>query len=215
MSNDKEAEVISKKSVFNELSESTVNKDPFVQFGVWYKEAFNTGIKEFNAMIISTASKSGVPSVRTVLLKGFDKRGFVFYTNYGSRKSKDFEENPKAALLFLWKELERQIRITGGVEKVTREESETYFRSRPIESQLGAWASKQSELIPNREHLEKEYEKYKQEFEGKEVPAPPNWGGYRLIPREFEFWQGRESRLHDRICYFQKGGVWHIYRLSP
>jgi len=145
----------------------------------------------------------------------FDTRGFVFFTNYDSRKAKELIENPRAAALFLWKDLNRQVRINGSITKTTVEENELYFRSRPKESQLGAWASHQSTTIPNREHLTGNYEKYKKQFAGKEVPLPPFWGGYRIAPTEFEFWQGRDSRLHDRICYSIKGYGWHIYRLSP
>ncbi|MDR3610168.1 MAG: pyridoxamine 5'-phosphate oxidase [Ignavibacteriaceae bacterium] len=197
------------------LSESGVSRDPFEQFGIWYKEAVMTERTEQNAMIISTAGKEGMPSVRTVLLKSFDKDGFVFYTNYGSLKGKELAENPRAAILFLWKETERQVRIRGKVIKTNKGESEAYFRSRPRESQLGAWASKQGEWLKDREHLIETYEKYRKEFEGKEVPMPEYWGGYRVVPTEFEFWQGRENRMHDRICYSLKGYGWHIYRLSP
>ena len=197
------------------LNEQTADKDPFKQFERWYNEILNSGTVEPTAMIVATANKKGIPTVRTVLLKSYDKQGFVFFTNYESRKGKDLAENPKAALLFLWKEEKRQVRIIGNIEKVSKEESEEYFRSRPIESQLGAWASKQSNVIPNREYLLDKYEKYKKQFEGKEIPLPPNWGGYRVIPEEFEFWQGRENRLHDRICYTIKGKDWQISRLSP
>jgi|ERR1035437_444317 pyridoxamine 5'-phosphate oxidase len=197
------------------LNEQTAEKDPFKQFEVWYNEIQKSGTAEPTAMIIATANKKGVPTVRTVLLKSYDKQGFVFFTNYESRKGHDLAENHSAAILFLWKEEKRQVRISGSIVKTSKEESEKYFRSRPIESQLGAWASKQSSVIPNREHLIQNYEKYKRQFEGKEIPLPPNWGGYRVIPEEFEFWQGRENRLHDRICYIIKGKEWHISRLSP
>jgi pyridoxamine 5'-phosphate oxidase len=198
-----------------ELDEKRVSNDPFEQFDRWYKEFQESGAEEPTAMIVSTVSGAGVPSVRTVLLKSNDKDGFVFYTNYQSRKGKELAENPRAALLFLWKEIGRQVRISGRVERVTREESDEYFRSRPIESQLGAWASKQSTVIPSREHLLEIYENYRKQFEGSEIPRPPFWGGYRVIPTEFEFWQGRESRLHDRISYVKKGRDWQISRLSP
>ena len=197
------------------LNEQTAEKDPFKQFEVWYNEIQKSGTAEPTAMIIATANKKGIPTVRTVLLKSYDKQGFVFFTNYESRKGHDLAENHSAAILFLWKEEKRQVRISGSIVKTSKEESEKYFRSRPIESQLGAWASKQSSVIPNREHLIQNYEKYKRQFEGKEIPLPPNWGGYRVIPEEFEFWQGRENRLHDRICYIIKGKEWHISRLSP
>ena len=197
------------------LNEKTADKDPFKQFEAWYNEILKSGTAEPTAMIVATANKKGIPTVRTVLLKSYDKQGFVFFTNYESKKGHDLAENPKAALLFLWKEEKRQVRITGSIVKTSREESEEYFRSRPIESKLGAWASKQSSVIPNREHLIQNYEKYKKQFEGKEIPLPPNWGGYRVIPEEFEFWQGQDNRLHDRICYSIRGKDWHISRLSP
>jgi pyridoxamine 5'-phosphate oxidase len=197
------------------LNEQTADKDPFKQFERWYNEILNSGTVEPTAMIVATANKKGIPTVRTVLLKSYDKQGFVFFTNYESRKGHDLAENPKAALLFLWKEEKSQVRISGSIIKTSKGESKEYFRSRPIESQLGAWASKQSSVIPNREHLILNYEKYKKQFEGKEIPLPPNWGGYRVIPVEFEFWQGRDNRLHDRICYIKKGKEWHISRLSP
>jgi pyridoxamine 5'-phosphate oxidase len=215
MSERSEAEESRKIYARAELDERTVNKNPFEQFDRWYKDVQKCGIVEPTAMILATASAAGTPSVRTVLLKSYDKDGFVFYTNYESKKGKELEVNPKAGLLFLWKEIGRQVRIEGSVEKVMKEESEEYFRSRPKESQLGAWASKQSTLIPSREHLLEEYEKYREQFEGSEVPLPPHWGGFRVIPAEFEFWQGRENRLNDRICYTKKGYGWHIARLSP
>jgi pyridoxamine 5'-phosphate oxidase len=215
MSDSKETEKLRKKYSLIELNEKSVSKDPFEQFDRWFRDAMKSRLPEPNAMIISTVSGAENPSVRTVLLKNYDNRGFVFYTNYGSKKGKELGENPKAAILFLWKELERQVRITGRAVKTTKEESEEYFRSRPIESQLGAWASKQSEVIPTREHLIERYEKYRKQFEGKEIPLPPHWGGYRIIPTEFEYWQGRENRLHDRIIYIKKGEDWDISRLSP
>lgn len=197
------------------LDEKTVSKDPFEQFEVWYKDILNSGIIEPSAMMLSTVSGTGAPSARTVLLKQNDKDGFVFYTNYGSKKAKELEQNPNASLLFLWKEVARQVRISGRIEKTTREESAEYFRIRPRESQLGAWASRQSSVLLNREELIIEYEKYEKEFEGKEIPLPQFWGGYRVIPNRIEFWQGRESRLHDRICYTKEGNEWVITRLSP
>jgi len=178
-------------------------------------EAISSNLLEPNAMILATANKDGAPSARTVLLKGFDERGFVFYTNYESAKAKNLSENPIASLLFFWAELERQARIEGKVEQVSKADSEEYFRSRPRESQLGAWASKQSSVIASREVLEKKFEEMRKKFEGKEIPLPPFWGGYRVIPQSIEFWQGRESRLHDRICYSFENGKWKIERLSP
>ena len=165
------------------LNEKTADKDPFKQFEAWYNEILKSGTAEPTAMIVATANKKGIPTVRTVLLKSYDKQGFVFFTNYESKKGHDLAENPKAALLFLWKEEKRQVRITGSIVKTSREESEEYFRSRPIESKLGAWASKQSSVIPNREHLIENYEKYKKQFEGKEIPLPPFWGRVGLSQR--------------------------------
>ena len=215
MSNIHEIEDLRKKYSLIELNEKTVSKDPFEQFDIWFKGALNSRLPEPNAMIISTVNRTGIPSVRTVLLKSYDNRGFVFFTNYESKKGRDLGENPNTAILFLWKEIGRQVRISGSVVKTMQNESELYFQSRPIESRLGAWASKQSNVLPSRENLIENYEKYRKQFEGKEIPLPPHWGGYRVIPEEFEFWQGRENRLHDRICYIKKGKDWHISRLSP
>lgn len=198
-----------------EMSKNSVSHDPFEQFSVWMEEAINSKLIEPNAMALATAQKNGLPSVRMVLLRGFDDNGFVFYTNYESAKANDLEENPIAALLFFWPELERQIRITGDVEKITREESEKYFASRPRGHQLGAWASKQSTVIENRKLLENQFKEAEKRFENRIIPLPSYWGGYRVIPHEFEFWQGRESRLHDRIFYELESGRWKIKRLSP
>ncbi len=197
------------------LDENDVDKNPFVQFDEWFKEAVTSKIPEVNAMTIATANKSGRPSARTVLLKQFDEKGFVFFTNYESSKAKDIAENPQAALLFFWEPLERQIRIVGRVEKVTAAESFEYFRSRPIDSQLGAWASQQSSVISARSLLEKAFGEMLEKFKNGEIPLPPFWGGLRIIPDEFEFWQGRTNRLHDRISYKNIKGVWSINRLSP
>ena len=215
MSNIHEIEDLRKKYSLIELNEKTVSKDPFEQFDIWFKDALNSRLPEPNAMIISTVNRTGIPSVRTVLLKSYDNRGFVFFTNYESKKGRDLGENPNTAILFLWKEIGRQVRISGSVVKTMQNESELYFQSRPIESRLGAWASKQSSVLPSRENLIENYEKYRKQFEGKEIPLPPHWGGFRVIPEEFEFWQGRENRLHDRICYIIRGKDWHISRLSP
>jgi pyridoxamine 5'-phosphate oxidase len=198
-----------------ELNENYVLADPIKQFSIWMDEAISSNLIDPNAMILSTANKNGIPSARTVLLKGFDEKGFVFFTNYESAKAKDLAENSFASLLFLWLELERQVRITGKAERVSREESEKYFISRPRDSQLGAWASKQSTVIPNRKILESKFEGMREKFEGKEVPPPSFWGGYKVIPQRVEFWQGRENRLHDRICYSITEGEWKIERLSP
>jgi len=197
------------------LDENDVDKDPFVQFDKWFKEAVKSQIPEVNAMTIATADKNGRPSARMVLLKQFDERGLVFFTNYESAKAKDIAENPQAALLFFWEPLERQIRIVGRVEKVSVSESFEYFRSRPIDSQLGAWASQQSSIITARDLLEKAFGEMLEKFKNGEIPLPPFWGGLRIIPDEFEFWQGRTNRLHDRIAYTKTNNDWSIHRLSP
>jgi pyridoxamine 5'-phosphate oxidase len=198
-----------------ELNENTIDRNPFIQFLQWFNELMKSGVKEPNAMVLATASADGIPSVRTVLLKKFSDEGFVFFTNYESHKAKDLAENPKAELLFSWQELERQVRIKGSVEKISTEESAEYFHSRPTDSQIGAWASKQSSVIPGRKFLEEKFEEMAEKYREGEIPLPPFWGGYILKPVEFEFWQGRESRLHDRICYRKKDRVWEIVRLSP
>jgi pyridoxamine 5'-phosphate oxidase len=198
------------------LDEHDVELSPFDQFNKWFKEAIASEIPEVNAMAIATASKAGRPSVRTVLLKQYDEKGFVFFTNYQSKKAHDLSENPNAALLLFWEPLERQVRITGRVEKTTAGESFEYFRTRPIDSQLGAWASQQSSEISARALLEKAFGEMLEKFKNGEIPLPPFWGGYRVIPDEFEFWQGRLNRLHDRIQYTkQRDGTWKIVRLSP
>lgn len=197
------------------FDESHVLKSPMAQFKIWFDEAVLSGIEEPNAMTLATASGEGIPNARIVLLKEFDKKGFVFYTNYESQKGKELEKNNAAVLLFFWKELVRQVRITGNVEKTSAEESNEYFQLRPRESQVGAWASKQSCSIPDRKFLEDKFNSLAKEFEGKEIPLPLYWGGYRLVPLEIEFWQGRESRLHDRILYRLIENEWKISRLSP
>ncbi|HKP87651.1 MAG TPA: pyridoxamine 5'-phosphate oxidase [Blastocatellia bacterium] len=198
------------------LIESNVDRNPFKQFAKWYADAVESGLKLPNAMTLATATRDGKPSARMVLLKGFDDRGFTFYTNYESRKGRELEENPYAALVFYWPEFDRQVRITGTVTKTTREDSESYFRTRPVDSQLGAWASDQSRVIGSREVLEGRMRELMAEYEGGEVPLPPYWGGYRLAPAEIEFWQSRPGRLHDRLRYsLQPGGEWLIERLSP
>ena len=199
----------------NDLTENKADPNPFSQFSKWYNEILKSDIIEPNAMVLATSSVNGIPSVRTVLLKNFDKYGFVFYTNYESNKAKDLLSNPYAELLFLWLEQERQVRIYGKVEKVSIEESEEYFHSRPESSQIGSWASRQSSIIPGRKYLEQKYKEYFEKFKNSIIPLPPFWGGFRLIPDKFEFWQARESRLHDRICYKKKNNDWEIVRLSP
>jgi pyridoxamine 5'-phosphate oxidase len=171
-------------------------------------------LKEPTAMTLATSSKDGIPSARTVLLKGYDENGFIFFTNYESKKGKNLVENPFAELLFFWMEPNRQVRISGKVEKTSMEESEKYFNMRPVDSRISAWTSKQSTDVSDRKYLEKKFTEYKEKF-GNNVPLPPFWGGFRLIPVQFEFWQGRESRLHDRICYRKKNGEWEIVRLAP
>lgn len=196
-----------------ELIESKINSNPFKQFETWFEEVLKSNIYEPNAMILATALENK-PSARVVLLKGFDETGFKFYTNYLSRKGKQISSNPNAALLFYWMELERQVRIEGKIQKLSREESLEYFNSRPLESRLGALASNQSEVIPDREYLEKKFNQMK-ELYSENPPMPENWGGYKLIPDLFEFWQGRPNRLHDRIVYESQESNWKIYRLSP
>ena len=198
------------------LSEHNAATNPFEQFQLWFTQAISAQILEPNAMTLTTITEDNKPSARMVLLKELDKQGFVFYTNYESKKGRQIQQNPWAALVFWWAELERQVRIEGRVEKVSEQESDQYFHSRPISSQLGAWASNQSEVIASRELLEQRFEELKQKYEGKIIPRPPHWGGLRVIPTLIEFWQGRPSRLHDRLCYrLLADGSWLRERLSP
>ncbi len=198
------------------LDEAAVAADPIQQFGIWWQEALQSEIVEVNAMTLATANEQGVPSARIVLLKGYDERGFVFFSNYESKKAGDLQVNPMASLVFFWKELERQIRISGRVEKVTELESDQYFQSRPEGSRIGAWASPQSTVISSRQVIEEKVEALQASFEGKEIPRPLHWGGYRVVPSSIEFWQGRSSRLHDRIQYtLQSDDNWVIERLAP
>lgn len=209
-------EALRREYVFGSLSEHDLDDNPFRQFDIWFGNAVEAGIELADVMTLATASPSGVPSARMVVLRGVDKRGFVFYTDYRSAKSRDLLENPRAALVFYWRELGRQVRISGSVQKVSMEESARYFHSRPLESRLAALSSSQSEVIPDRKILEERYEALKTEFPTGDVPYPDNWGGFRVSPDEFEFWQGRELRLHDRIRYSRDGGSkWVIERLSP
>jgi len=198
------------------LREEDLAADPFTQFGAWFDEVAQADIREPNAMTLATATPDGRPSARMVLLKGVDARGFVFYTNHESRKGNELTANPRAALVFFWVQLERQVRVEGRVERVSDEESDLYFASRPEGSQLGAWASQQSAVLPDRGPLEARYEEMRARYEGHEIPRPPFWGGYRVVPEAVEFWQGRVNRLHDRLRYrHQDDGSWVIERLSP
>ncbi len=198
------------------LSESEAREDPFEQFGLWYAEAGAAGLHQPDAMVLATATRQGAPSARAVLLKGFDSRGFVFYSNYESRKGRELAENPQASLVFVWSEISRQVRIEGIVEKVSFEESDAYFASRPLGSRLGALASNQSQIIPGREFLERRVEALAEEYRDGEPPRPAYWGGYRLSPIVIEFWQGRPDRIHDRLRYRHiEAGGWLIERLSP
>ncbi len=198
-----------------ELDESNVSENPFDQFSIWMQEAIEAKILEPNAMALATANKKGIPSARIVLLKNIDRHGLVFFTNYESKKSKDLMENPNASVVFFWKELERQLRVSGSVEKISKKESEEYFKTRPYKSRLSAWASKQSSEIPGRKSLEEKFSEMKNRFGEDNIPLPDFWGGFRLIPIEFEFWQGRVNRLHDRIVYLKKNDAWKIVRLAP
>lgn len=189
--------------------------DPNSLFQSWLDAALNSGEPEPTAMVVSTIDQAGFPQSRVVLLKSAGSNGFTFFTNYLSHKGQDIESNPKTALLFFWPLLQRQVRITGIAEKVDRQESEQYFSSRPEGSRLGAWASDQSREIPSREYLEEKYTYYSELYRTPDIPAPPHWGGFRVVPFRYEFWQGRESRLHDRFTYEQEGEAWKIKRLSP
>ncbi len=198
------------------LSRKDLHPSPFMQFEKWFRQAESAGLREPNAMTLATVSAEGQPSVRTVLLKYFDERGFVFFTNYHSRKARDIAANPRVALLFPWLDLHRQVRIEGLAEKVSTVESMKYFMSRPRESQLGAWVSNQSSPITSRQLLMMKFEEMKRKFSKGQIPLPDFWGGYRVVPHTFEFWQGRENRLHDRFEYrLQTDGSWLIQRLAP
>jgi pyridoxamine 5'-phosphate oxidase len=198
------------------LLEKDVALHPVRQFDTWWQEALHSEIDEVNAMTLATASADGVPAARIVLLKGYDEQGFVFFTNYESFKGMQLAENPRACLVFFWKELERQVRITGLVEKVSAEESDAYFNSRPEGSRIGAWVSPQSQVIAGREWLEEREKKYIKDFSEQSLKRPAHWGGYRVKPISIEFWQGRSNRLHDRIQYTLQGdNTWTIERLAP
>ncbi len=198
------------------LLETDVAGNPFMQFNDWWDDAIKSELEEVNAMTLATASLQGIPSARIVLLKSVSEDGFMFFTNYSSKKGTDLEENPNACLVFFWKELERQITISGSVKKVSTEESDSYFNSRPEGSRIGAWASPQSSVIASRKIIEANIIKYEQQFADGNITRPPHWGGYIVIPAVIEFWQGRPNRLHDRIQYSKlKEGNWKIVRLAP
>ena len=206
---------IRKEYSLHALDEQHIASDPFDQFTKWWHDVLNSEIVEPNAMTLATSTIAAMPSARIVLLKGYDERGFVFFTNYKSNKGNELGENPNAALLFFWKEIERQVRVEGVVKKIAAEESDEYFLSRPEGSRIGAWASPQSQVIDNRSVLEANAERYAQEFKNS-IPRPPHWGGYRVMPWRFEFWQGRINRLHDRIQYTKiADGSWKVDRLAP
>jgi pyridoxamine 5'-phosphate oxidase len=197
------------------IEPENLDTNPIVQFRFWLNQAMQAGVHEPTAMVLSTATAAGKPSSRVVLLKEIDNNGFTFFTNYESRKGTQLTENPHAALLFFWPELERQIRIEGSVSKTSRQKSDMYFQSRPEGSRIGAWASPQSRRIPNREYLENLESDYRILFRSKQTDRPDHWGGYTLLPTLLEFWQGRENRLHDRFEYVLNGNMWEIHRLAP
>lgn len=196
------------------LDESDIDADPFVQFGKWMDDALAADIRDPNAMTLATVGDDGRPDARTVLLKFYGPEGFLFFTNYESKKGRDLATNPYATLHFFWRQLDRQLSIRGTVQKTSREESEKYFKSRPVESRIGAWASNQSSVIGSRAFLEARFDEFKEKF-GDDIPLPDFWGGFRLTPERFEFWQGRQNRLHDRLVYSQEKTGWKIERLSP
>jgi pyridoxamine 5'-phosphate oxidase len=197
------------------LNEAEVDPDPIAQFRAWFDGATAAGVAEPNAMVLATATPDGRPSARVVLLKGVDERGFAFFTNNRSRKGRELASNPYAALAFFWTEIERQVRVEGAVVAVAPPESDLYFQSRPRDSQLGAWASPQSEVIAGRAELERRRDELAGQFAGGPVPRPPHWGGFRVVPEAVEFWQGRPGRLHDRLRYSRAAGGWRVERLGP
>ena len=197
------------------LTEENINLNPFKQFDIWFKEAKNIGLKDPNAMNVASATKDGVPSSRMVLLKSYDENGFVFYTNYTSRKSREIIDNPTVALNFFWDALERQVRVEGTISKVDPKISDEYFSSRSRLSQLGAHASNQSQIIENYDVITSKLDELEKKYDGKEIPRPDHWGGFIIVPKTIEFWQGHEGRIHDRLKFFKNGHNWEIKRLSP
>jgi pyridoxamine 5'-phosphate oxidase len=213
---DKSIADLRKDYTLKDLNENEIDKNPFIQFKIWFNQSVAAQLPEPNAMTLATCTPDGKPSARMVLLKDIDERGFVLFTNYKSQKGQEISVNPQAALVFWWAELERQVRIVGTVEKISSAQSDSYFEVRPPFSRLGAWASNQSEVIANRDVLEAQLIEFQRQYENQEVPRPPHWGGFRVIPQEIEFWQGRSSRLHDRLRYtLIDNGNWKIERLSP
>jgi len=203
------------QGVLRGLPDARADADPIALFGEWFRAAREAGILLPESMMVATATKDGSPSARMMLLKHFDARGFVFYTNFESRKSRELDENPRAALVLHWPVLQRQVRIEGTVARIATEESEEYFRTRPRGARIGAWASRQSAALENRAQLETSVRECEKRFEGGDVPLPPFWGGYRLHPERIEFWQGRLDRLHDRLCFTRAGDGWKTTRLHP
>ncbi len=210
------SEPVNPTSVEKILDEQHALRDPIKQFAEWFDDALAAVPYLPNAMTLASATKDGKPSARVVLLKSFDEDGFVFYTNYSSRKAEELGRNPRAELMFYWPELKRQIRIEGTVEKTSEQESDEYFQTRPRDSQISAWASAQSAVLGSRQELEKRFQEIEKRYENKIVPRPPHWGGYRLKPQKIEFWQSRENRLHDRLLYVRRGDrAWALQRLAP
>jgi pyridoxamine 5'-phosphate oxidase len=199
----------------HQLSKGSMSPDPFIQFAKWFDEAMKSKIDMVNAMTLATSTTNGIPSARIVLLKEFDDRGFVFFTHFGSRKGKELLENPRAALILFWKELERQIRIEGNVEKLEQDESDRYFKTRPIESKVSAIISEQSKVVTNRKYLERLWDEQLKIGHEEELKRPESWGGYRVDPNRIEFWQGRPKRLNDRLLYEKKNEIWDLVRLAP